>query len=237
MKNKAVFILILSSSLLFFIPSYVRSESEAVVSPTGVAATLKQNIRGEIKENRETFMEMLKTQRETRKTKIEEMKIALKTKREDFKEKVNLIKDERKKKLTENIDNRMSTVNKNQTSRMTKALEKLTEHLTKLEERVKKAKENGVDISAVESLISAAKTEVSTATAIVEEQAAKDYAFTITDEKNLGQSIKSAYETLSKDLRAAQAALVKAKEAVVAAYKAAAKLEKITPTQAVTPTP
>jgi hypothetical protein len=237
MKNKAVFILILSSGLLFFLPSYVKSETEITVSPTGVIRTIKQGIRAEIMENKETFMEKLETEREARKTKIEEMRTTFKTEREDFKEKMNLIKDQRRKKLTENIDNRMSTVNKNQTARMTKALEKLTEHLTKLEERVKKAKENGVDTSTVESLISAAKTAISSATAIVEEQAAKDYVFTITDEKNLGQSIKSAYETLSKDLRAAQAALVKAKEAVVAAYKAAAQLEKITPTTSVTPTP
>ena len=51
----------------------------------------------------------------------------------------------------------------------------------------------------------------------------------ITDEENLGQSVKASYDTLSQDLKNAQESLVKAKEAVVAAYKAAGTLEKITP--------
>ena len=117
---------------------------------------------------------------------------------------------------------------------MLKALERLTEHVNKLEERVSKAKENGVNVTSVETLITTARTDISAAMAIVEEQAAKDYAFTITDEASLGQSIKASYDLLSQDLKKAQESLVKAKEAVVAAYKAAGALEKITPTPTVT---
>jgi hypothetical protein len=110
----------------------------------------------------------------------------------------------------------MSTVNKNQTDRMIKALSKLTEHINKLEGR-------GVDVTF-------AKKAISTAQTAVEAQAKKDYTFTITDEKNLGTSVKASYDLLKQDLKSVQALLVKAKEAVVEAYKTAKSLKKITPT-------
>jgi len=236
MKFKIGLILILSSGLLFVGPSLIKAKTE-------VNQNIKQNIKENIleqkekkqavKEKRETFMETLQVEKDERKTKIEEMKLAFKEKRDDFKKKIETIKDERKKQLTEKIDNRISTVNKNQTDRMTKALEKLTEHINKLEERVAKAKENGVNVLAIETLIITAKTAIRDALAIVEEQAAKDYAFTITDEKSLGQSVKASYDILSKDLKNAQESLVKAKEAVVAVYKLAATLKNITPTPTV----
>lgn len=250
MKLKIALFLILTSGLLFFAPSPAKSEEEILLTVTG-RAEKRQNIREnakvtfqveretkktemeknkeEIKLKREAFKETLQTEREERKTKIEEMRKTFKEKRDDFKEKIKTIKDERKKQLTEKIDNRMSTVNKNQTSRMTGALGRLTEHINKLEERVIKAKENGVDVSAVEVLILTAKTAISDALAVVEKQVVNDYAFTITDEENLGQSIKASYDVLSNDLKKAQESLVKAKEAVVAAFKVAGALEKITP--------
>jgi len=251
MKFKTGLILILSSGLLFVGPSLIKAETEV---NQNIKQNIKENIleqkekkqavretfqaekevrKTEIKEKRETFMETLQVEKDERKTKIEEMKLAFKEKRDDFKKKIETIKDERKKQLTEKIDNRISTVNKNQTNRMTKALEKLTEHINKLEERVAKAKENGVNVLAIEKLIITAKTAIRDALAIVEEQAAKDYAFTITDEKNLGQSVKASYDILSKDLKNAQESLVKAKEAVVAVYKLAATLKNITPTPTV----
>jgi DNA anti-recombination protein RmuC len=187
----------------------------------------------EMKLKRESFRETLQAEKEERKTKIEEMRQTFKEKRDDFKEKIETIKDERKKELTEKIDNRMSTVNKNQTSRMTNALGKLTEHINKLDERLTQAKADGVDVSSVETLITTAKTAISTALVAVEEQAAKDYAFTIIDEENLGQSVKSSYDTLSQDLKKVQELLVKAKESVVNAYKAAEILKKIAPTPTV----
>jgi hypothetical protein len=187
-----------------------------------------------INAKKETFKEMLQVQKEERKTKMEQVRESFKEKRAEFKEKIETIKDERKKQLTEKIDNRMTTVNKNQTDRMLKALERLTEHVNKLEERIIKTEENSAEVSAIEKLIETAKTAISDAMAIVEEQAAKDYAFTITDEANLGQSIKASYDVLSSDLKKAQESLVKAKEAVVAVYKAVLSLEKITPTPTVT---
>jgi len=247
MKSKIILLLILFSGLLFFSPSLVESEDAIIPTVTKQTQDVKQKSRPNIKENketlqaereikkeeikqkRETFRETLQTEREERKTKIEEMKETFKEKRGDFKVKIETIKDERKKQLTEKIDNRMSTVNKNQTSRMIRALEKLTEHINKLEERVAQAKEKGVTVLTVEALITTAKTTISASLAIVEEQAGKDYAFTITDEKNLGQSVKASYNTLSQDLKKSQESIIKAKEAVVAAYKAAGALEKITP--------
>lgn len=255
MKSKITLLLILSSGLLFFSPSLVKSEFEIIPTITGRAQNIRQNIKEkileqkenriavkeelqlkkeEVKEKRETFKEMLQVQKEERKTKMEQMRKSFKEKRAEFKEKIETIKDERKKQLTEKIDNRMTTVNKNQTGRMLKALERLTEHLNKLlEERIVKTEENSTEVSAVEKLIETAKTAISDAMAIVEEQAAKDYAFTITDEKNLGQSVKASYDTLSQDLKNAQESLFKAKDAVVNAYKAAATLKKITPTPTV----
>jgi len=182
----------------------------------------RQNIKENIleqKEKRETFRETLQAEREDRKKKIGEMKETFKRERENFKEKIKTIRDERKKLLTEKIDNRMSTVNKNQTDRMTKALERLTEHIDKLEEK-------WADVAT-------ARTAISIALANVEEQAGKDYVFTITDERNLGTSVKASYDLLKQDLRSVQALLVKAKEAVVEAYKTAKTLKKITPTPTV----
>jgi len=120
----------------------------------------------------------------------------------------------------------MSTVNKNQTDRMLNALERLTEHVNKLEERLVLSKANGVDVSEVEILIATAKNTISTALVAVEEQASKDYVFTIVDEKNLGQSVKSSFDSLSQDLKAVQKLLVKAKEDVVNTYKLAETFKK-----------
>ena len=189
----------------------------------------RQNIKENIleqKEKRETFRETLQAEREDRKKKIGEMKETFKRERENFKEKIKTIRDERKKLLTEKIDNRMSTVNKNQTDRMLNALERLTEHVNKLEERLVQAKANGVDVSEVEILIATAKNSISTALVAVEEQASKDYVFTIVDEKNLGQSVKSSFDSLSQDLKAVQKLLVKAKEDVVNTYKLAETFKK-----------
>lgn len=247
MKLKIALFLILVSVLLFFGPSPAKSEEEILLTVTG-RAEKRQNIREnakvtleaereakkiemeknkeEIKLKREAFKETLQTEREERKTKIAEMRETFKEKREDFKEKIKTIKDERKKQLTEKIDNRMSTVNKNQTSRMTGALGRLTEHINKLEERVVKAKTEGIDVSEVETSIATAKNSISVALAAVEEQAAKDYAFEIVDEENLGQSVKSSFDLLSQDLKGVQELLVKAKEDVVNAYKLAKALKK-----------
>lgn len=216
MKLKSILILILTSSLLFFTSTFVKAEEEIILNTTSEPQTIKEKKYVV----RETFQKTLKADREARKTKIEEMKADFKTKRDDFKEKIKIIKDEKKKQLTEKIDNRMLTVNKNQTDRMKKALEKLAEHIQKLEER-------GIDVTT-------AKEAVSIASAAVEQQAAKDYVFTIADEKNLGQSVKASYDLLSQDLKNVQALLVKAKEAVVSAYEIAGKLKKITPTPTVT---
>jgi len=248
MKLKIAVVLILTSGLLFFGSSLVKSEDEIVLTATGNVENKRQNIREnvkvtlqaeretkkaemekikeEIKLKREAFKEMLQTEKEERKTKIEEMRENFKKKREDFKERIKTIKDERKKQLTEKIDNRMSTVNKNQTDRMLNALERLTEHVNKLEERLVQAKANGVDVSEVEILIATAKNSISTALVAVEEQASKDYAFTIVDEKNLGQSVKSSFDSLSQDLKAVQKLLVKAKEDVVNTYKLAETFKK-----------
>jgi len=238
MKLKILLLLILTSGLLFFCPSFVRSESETTLSTeeVGEVQNIRQNVRKNILENKmvieekkEAFKEMIQAQKEKRKIKIEEIRSTLKEKRDNFTEKIKTIRDERKKQLTEKIDNRMSTVNKNQTNRMLKALEKLTEHVNKLEERVAKAKEKGINVLTVETLITTAKTAISDALIIVEEQAAKDYVFTITNEKNLGQSVKASYDALSQDLKKVQELLVNAKEAVVAAYKAVTELVKISP--------
>lgn len=189
-----------------------------------------QDTKQNIKEKRQTFKETLQTAKEERKVKIEEMKVNFKEKRDAFKEKIKIIKDERKKQLTERIDNRMSTVNKNQTDRMTKVLDKLTEHIDKLQEKITQAKEEGVNVSSVESAVSSAQTAISSAISTVEQQSAKDYAFSITDEEKLGQAVKTSYDILSQDLKNAQQALVAAKEAVVNAYKVAGTLKKVTPT-------
>lgn len=226
MKYKTFLLLILSSSLLFFLPLFVSAETEINIS----TATPKNTTM----EQRETFKMTLESERAERKTKIAAEMLSFKEKRAELKEKMAAIKDEKKKKLAEQIDNRMSTVNKNQTNRMIKALERLTEHLNKLEGRVIETEENATDVLNIEALIKTAKTAISDSMAIVEEQAAKDYVFTIIDEKNLGQSIKASYDLLSKDLKKAQESLVKAKEAVVAVYKAVLSLEKITPTPTVT---
>ena len=241
MNYKNVLLLVLSSSLLFFLPSLVRSESGTKEMILDNRAAFKETLQIKKEERveainakKETFKEMLQVQKEERKTKMEQVRESFKEKRAEFKEKIETIKDERKKQLTEKIDNRMTTVNKNQTDRMLKALERLTEHVNKLEERIVKTEENSAEVSAIEKLIETAKTAISDAMAIVEEQAAKDYAFTITDEANLGQSIKASYDVLSSDLKKAQESLVKAKEAVVSVYKAVLSLEKITPTPTVT---
>jgi hypothetical protein len=231
MKSKITLLLILSSGLLFFGPSIVLSQT----ANNGGPLFNNNSRREENVASRAAFQAEMKTKREEMGAKLNEMRADFKEKRDAFKEKLKTIKDERKKNLTEKIDNRMVTVNKNQTARMKKILDMLTEHISKLEKRLSAEKEKGQDVANVESLLATAKTAISDSLTIVESQAAKDYVFEITEEENLGQSIKGSYEALKEDLGIAQDSVVKAKKAVVDVYKAMQSLIKVSPTAVITP--
>jgi len=254
-KTILLIIIFLSCSIFYPSPTSAQSESTVIESQKSkITNNIQENMQKSLKtenisnevvqdkkqntqEKMQTFRERLQIAKEERKAKIEEMKINFKEKRDAFKEKIETIKDERKKQLTEKIDSRMLTINKNQTDRMMEILEKLTEHIDKLQERIIHIKENGIDVSLAETAISSAQVAIGSSVDIVEQQAAKDYVFSITEEEKLGEAVKVSYGFFNQDLKTAQRSLVIAKEAVVNAYKTVQTLRNITPTVSQTVAP
>lgn len=160
----------------------------------------------------------------------QDAKTKVKTSREEFKERAAELKDERKQKVVENLDEKVSQMNDRWTSHFDRVLTRLTELLKKVEARADKKEEAGADVSKVRELIETARTAIAAAKAANDAQAAKEYVITITDEANLGQSVKTVMQELRTDIKAVRELVDAARKAVHAAIEAVVAIQvSVTP--------
>src|SRR3990167_8843514 len=124
---------------------------------------------------REAFKHKLETVKEEARATHEKIK-------EELKDKLEAIKDVRKKDIVERLDERMDELNHNRAEHYANVLEKIEKALAHLISRTEKAAANGHDVSAVRAAITEAEAAIKTAREAVAAQAAKIYAFDITDE-------------------------------------------------------
>lgn len=141
-------------------------------------------------------------------------------KREEFKTKLGEIKDEKKKEKLSNLDENLSKVNANAVSRWGKVLERLEAIVAKIKTRTDEASAQGKDVTGILSAIAIAEAKIAEAKSAVADQSNNAYVIVIGSESNLGQSVKSTISTLKTDLKAVEAKVKAAKEAVADVFKA-----------------
>ena len=156
---------------------------------------------------REEFKHKLETVKEEARATHEKIK-------EELKDKLEAIKDVRKKDIVERLDERMDELNHNRAEHYANVLEKIEKALAHLISRTEKAAANGHDVSAVRAAITEAEAAIKTAREAIAAQAAKTYAFDITDEATLKQKIGEARRALETDLKKVHEAIKAAHEAV-----------------------
>ena len=184
-------------------------------------ASRAAEIRSKIQERREEF----KGRQEELASKAAETKERLKERRLAFREKLSEFKDDKKASLAAKVDANIDRLNNKHTERMTNALEKLNEVVGRLEDSVSSANTLGKDTASTAAALSTAKSKISSAQTKVSEQSGKDYAPEVTDETTLGAVVSAAFKAFMVDMKATQALVVDAKQAVRTAAEAAILLK------------
>lgn len=218
---------------------YVKGESVEVIiaedgtssSPSGEKLTIKERTErakkqateravktnAAIEKNREAFKGAVEARREKAKELHE-------SKREAFKEKVAAIRDEKKKAIVEAMDTRMAEVNAKRVENMTAHLAKMSEVLEKIVTRAGVAKGEGKDTTAVDAAVTAAQAAITAAQNAVQNQAAKEYVITITDETALKNNVGTTRSGMQQELRVTHETVVAARKAVSGAVQALARV-------------
>jgi ferritin-like metal-binding protein YciE len=124
----------------------------------------------------------------------EELKTELKTR-------LQTIKDEKKKQTVENLNEKLSMRQDNWVDSWKKTIVRMKEISVKIKALGGNTKEVDAAIAAAESA--------------VDNFAAKNYTFSFSDEKNLGQGVRTAVQNVKTDAKVVQDALKAAKEALL----------------------
>lgn len=135
-------------------------------------------------------------------------------KREEFKLKLAEIRNEEKKQKLNELDTNLTKVNQNSVQRWDKVLERLEAIVAKIKTRTDEAAAQGKDVTGILSAVSTAESKISDAKAAVADQSNNAYVIVIGSESNLGQSVKATISTLKTDLKAVEAKVKAAKDAV-----------------------
>lgn len=172
--------------------------------------TLKER-RTEVREAARERWEELKTNRESKR---EEVKTNVQAKREEVKAKAQSMRDERKKLVVERVQEKLGNVNEKRTDHFLKVLERLSTILDKIQSRTEKAKTEGKNVTAVETIIASARTAIITAESAVNVQTAKTYQITVNDDTTARNDVGAITKQLQEDLRGVQDVVKAARDAV-----------------------
>ena len=135
-------------------------------------------------------------------------------KRETLKIDLKKIKDKKKVQVVENTDKKLEKINDDRTDHLLDVIGNLENSLAKINVRISAAEVKGVDVSsAKKAAIDAAQAIVAARTA-VEEQAAKVYKMTITDENKLKSDVGNTIKKLQDDLKQVRVIVQSAHDAV-----------------------
>lgn len=177
--------------------------------------------------------EELTAEKAARKAEIDALRMAKKSEMDEarlaFKEQLETITDERKQAIVEKISNRLTETNTNATDRMFEILDKLSAVIVKIEDKITKAKANGIDTTTQEAELENAKLAIDAAIKTVTEQAAMDYIITINDSTTLKNDIGTVVSQHKQDLRTTYEAVRSARTAVRQAAKSLKGLAQTPP--------
>lgn len=192
---------------------------------------LRESARDTIEVRREDFKKQAEVQREQFKKDVESAresaKKQLEQKREAAKKAIEDIKDERKKEAIKRIDINFTKLNKRMVERYSANLEQLDRVLVNIDLRTDKAQARGLVVTSVHAAIVSASTSIASARAAVVVQSGKTYAVMITSSTTAKAEISAIRDLLKNDLRAVEAAVKAARNAVHTAATTLAKVPRI----------
>lgn len=198
-------LLALSLLLLLALPIYAQDDDD--IESDRPRIEKRQEIRQEVRENREERIE-------TRQTK-----------RAEFKERWAAIRDKNKQIVLERIDAQMNKVNENLTNMWQRLIDRMQELAGKLQTRIDALTADGKDTAAAQAALNEADAALTTAENAVAAQAEKDYVIEFADENGLRVGATTAKTALRADLKAVhdlvKAARQQLHEALVAAKEIA----------------
>jgi len=198
------------------------------VDNASTGGTTRDAIRGTIKPSREDAAENRVNVRAT-----------VTQNRTDFRERVKAVRDERKLQILERMEGRFNNINERRTNHFQKVLDRLRRILERIQSRSDRAKSNGKDVSAVETAIAQATAAIDAAEQAVNDQKAKTYNVTVTDETTARNEVGDTLKTLQEDLHATWQKVQDARKAVFDALRKLAAIvggPKLTPTAVPTAT-
>ena len=189
------------------------------------------NRREEHKVQMEDAIESIKLKREEFKTEMENKKEETKLRMEEmktkFKESLKVVKDENKKVSAEKIIDTIQSLNIKITDQLSQKIDQIENVLVGIESRIKKAENNGIDVSSVKTEAEKAKTAIADARKLISTQSEKIYEVTITDEAGLKAEMKKLRDTFRKDIKAVNENIKLAHQAVKNTATTLAKIPKI----------
>ena len=192
------------------------------------AGELKAAAKADFEAKRMEAKNLMEQKKAEFKNKVEtartELKTRIETKKQELKTKLAKIKDERKKQVVEKIDGQLDELSKRRLNHFSQVLEQIEKVLDKISGRSAKAKDNGRDVSTIETVITEAEKVIAASREAVKTQAGKTYIITITTETALRQDVSKARQALHADLVKVEDTVKAAREAV---RKAATTLAQI----------
>jgi len=180
---------------------------------------LEQRIQS-IKDKRAEFKTEIEAIKEQTALKINEVKT-------NFKESLKNIKDENKKISAEKIVDIIQGLNTKRTDNLSAKIDKIENVLVSIESRIAKANSNGLDTSLVKIEVEKAKVAIAQARDAVSVQSKKVYSVNVTSEATLKSEMKNLRDTFSKDMKALNAVVKSAHEAVKNTATTLVKIPKI----------
>lgn len=169
----------------------------------------------------ETRREKAQEKIESLRMRSEEARDKVASKTAALKQRLEKFQDQNKAQAVERINENLDRVNQRQTDKMLRFLDRATTILKKLENRVTRGTPDIKDVEAAKTAIAEAKVVINEARVAVSEQAAKDYVISVSSEARVKTEVKRERDRLHKELKATREQVIKAKQAVVAAIRAA----------------
>lgn len=136
------------------------------------------------------------------------LKEKIATRQAQIKAKLNQFKDRKKAEIAERLNTNLNKINQNRTNEMLKHLDKMLIILEKLETRTNTRQEE-------------TKAIIASASAIVKNQAQKDYTIPITSEAKVKADAQKIRLQLHTDLQAVRKQVIEAKQSVANAVRSA----------------
>lgn len=198
----------------------------------------KEEKKVEIEAKREEMLKNVLEKRKEFEIEKEALKTEMKSKaeaaKESLKKTLGAIKDEKKKASVENIANIIDNANKNTSTRFTNTVNSVENVLVSIKSRSEKVGATGADTTLVLAEISKAETLISDARTAISTQSAKVYTIDVTDPTKVKETMKTTRDLFNADIKAVQEKVKLARDGV---KKAADVLKKTAPKPAPVATP